>query len=128
MNLLLDTSTLIMLIQGRPIPERSRLAFEDKQNQVFVSLVSPWEMQIKFNLNKLTLHQPVRTIIEDQLAHGSFRLLSITLAHVSALAGLPHHHRDPFDRLLIAQAIHETLTLVTSDQTIAKYPVPVLWE
>ena len=127
MNLLLDTSTLIMLVQGRPVPEPARAAIEDAHNRVLVSLVSPWEMQIKAGITKLMLHQPVRTIIDAQLAHGSFALLPITLDHVDALGSLPDHHRDPFDRLLIAQAMRENLTIVTGDAMIARYPVPTLW-
>lgn len=127
MNLLLDTSTLILLVQGILIPEPARLAIEDPQNQVLLSLVSPWEMQIKFGINKLKLHQPVRAIIDAQLAHGSFTLLTITLDHIEELSRLPDFHRDPFDRLLIAQAIREKLTIVTSDKTFARYPVQTLW-
>jgi len=128
MNLLLDTSTLIMLVQGRSIPDRARLAIENTENVVLVSLVSPWEMQIKFAINKLELHQPVRAIIDAQLAHGSFTLLSITLAQIDELSRLPSHHKDPFDRLLIAQAIVENLTIVTGDQHFRQYSVPCLWE
>lgn len=128
MNLLLDTSTLIMLVQGLPLPERARSAIESTPNRVLVSLVSPWEMQIKLGLKKLALQQPVRAIIKAQLAHGSFTLLPITLDHIEALSRLPDHHRDPFDRLLIAQALAEDLTLVSADREIARYPAPVLWD
>ena len=66
--------------------------------------------------------------MQRELDTGTVTLLPITLEHIDALSRLPDHHRDPFDRLLIAQAIHEGMTLVTSDKTIAKYTVPILWE
>ena len=92
MNLLPDTSALIMLVQGRPIPDSERLAIENTANLVFVSLVLPWEMQIKFDINKLELQQPVREIIDAQFTHGSFTLLAITLDHIDGLS------RRPFTR------------------------------
>jgi len=85
-------------------------------------------MQIKVGIGKLTLGKPVAEIIAAEVADRSIGLLSIKLEHIDELARLPMHHRDPFDRLLIAQAIREGLTLVTSDEQFKQYPVQTLWD
>jgi len=90
-------------------------------NEVLVSVVSPWEIAIKTALDKLS---PIDDL-EFQLDEKRFELLPISLSHAAAVAFLPHHHRDPFDRMLIAQAQVERVTLVTSDQEIRRYPVSI---
>jgi PIN domain nuclease of toxin-antitoxin system len=127
-KLLLDTNAFIMLVERRPLPDCARIEVEDDRNMLYLSLISPWEIQIKVGVGKLTVAKPVREMVDAEVAAGTFQLLPITLDHIDALSRLPNHHRDPFDRLLIAQAIHEGLTLVTSDKTIAQYAAPVLWE
>src|SRR5688500_4869346 len=129
MKLLLDTHGFIFYVD-RPdaLPSAARAGLEDSSNELFLSLVSPWEMQIKSELGKLRLSKPVAELVQAELARGAIQLLPITLHHIDALSRLPNHHSDPFDRLLVAQAIHEGLTLVSSDQAIAKYGAPVLWE
>jgi PIN domain nuclease of toxin-antitoxin system len=128
-RLLLDTQALILLV-GQPVglPAIAQAAIEDPANEVLLSLATPWEMQIKINLGKLTLGKPLSQFVQLELDRGTFSLLPITLAHIDELSRLPSHHRDPFDRLLVAQAIHESLTLVTSDHQIRFYPVPTLWD
>lgn len=101
---------------------------EDASNGLFLSLVSPWEIQIKSTLGKLQLSKPVAELVQAELDRAAIQLLPITLQPIDALSRLPDHHRDPSDRLLVAQAIHEGLTLVSSDRAIAKYAAPVLWE
>lgn len=129
MKLLLDTHSFIYYVD-RPdaLPSAARTAMEDSSNELFLSLVSPWEMQIKSTLGKLQLSRPASEIVQAELDRSAMQLLPITLHHIDALARLPNHHRDPFDRLLVAQAIHDGLTLVSSDQAIAMYAAPVLWE
>ena len=129
MKLLLDTHSFIFYVD-RPdaLPSAARAAIEDSSNELFLSLVSPWEMQIKSTLGKLQLSKPAAELVQAELDRAAIQLLPITLHHIDALSRLPNHHRDPFDRLLVAQAIHEGLTLVSSDQTIAKYDAPILWE
>ena len=129
MKLLLDTMSIIYLVQSpHLLASRARAAIEDRTNEVFVSLVSPLEMQIKVNIGKLNLGKPVADIIRNEISRLRLQLLPITLDHIDTLSGLPAHHKDPFDRLLIAQALHEGLTLVTDDRYIAKYAAPVLWK
>jgi PIN domain nuclease of toxin-antitoxin system len=129
MKLLLDTHSFIFYVD-RPdaLPSAARAALEDPSNDLFLSLVSPWEMQIKSTLGKLQLGKPVAELVQAELDRAAIQLLPITLHHIDAVSRLPNHHRDPFDRLLVAQAIHEGLTLVSSDQTITKYAAPVLWD
>lgn len=129
MKLLLDTHSFIFYVD-RPdaFPSMARAALEDSSNDLFLSVVSPWEIQIKSTLGKLQLSKPAAELVQAELDRAAIELLPITLHHIDALSRLPNHHRDPFDRLLVAQAIHEGLTLVSSDQTIAKYGAPVLWE
>jgi PIN domain nuclease of toxin-antitoxin system len=126
-KLLLDTNAFIMLVERHRLPDRAAAEVDDDRNELYLSLVSPWEMQIKIGLGKLSAARPVRQTLDAEVAAGTFKLLPITLDHIEALSRLPNHHRDPFDRLLIAQAIHEGLTIVTADETIAAYPVAVLW-
>jgi PIN domain nuclease of toxin-antitoxin system len=109
-------------------PSVARAAVEDWSDDLFVSLVSPLEMQIKATLDKLELSKSALEFVQAELDLAAIQLLTITLDHIAALSRLPNCHRDPFDRLLIAQAIYERLTLVTSDQVIAKYAIPILWK
>ena len=87
-------------------------------NDVFLSVVNGWEIQIKAQLGKLTLPKPLRVLLQEEQVTNGFRVLPVTLEHVYALDSFPLHHRDPFDRLLIAQAHQEGLTLVTHDPTV----------
>ena len=128
MKYLLDTHSFLFYVD-RPdvLPSATRTALEDPSNDLFLSVVSPWEMQIKSTLGKLQLSKPAAQLVQAELDRGALQLLPITLDHIDTLSQLPNHHRDPFDRLLVAQAIHEGLTLVSSDLLIAKYAAPILW-
>lgn len=129
MKLLLDTHAFICLVD-RPdaLPARSRAMLEDPSNDLYLSLASPWEMQIKVTLGKLRLGKSVADMVQAEVDRAAVRLLPIAIEHVAALSRLPDHHRDPFDRLLVAQAIHEGLILVSSDRAIAQYDAPIIWE
>ena len=100
---------------------------QDPSVILYLSLVSLWEIQIKSSLGKLPLPLPLPEIIRDQQAQRNLRLLPITPAHIFALEGLPPHHNDPFDRLLIAQAVSEGLTLASVDSQFSPYSVSVVW-
>lgn len=128
MKYLLDTHTLVWWDSdaARLSPKVFAL-FKNKSNPIFLSLASIWELQIKYQAGKLDLNRPLANIVEQQLSGNHIVLLPISLPHILALGELPNHHRDPFDRILIAQARVEGLTLITHDPTIAKYPVTTLW-
>ena len=107
--------------------ETAHDAISDLDNEIFLSVVNGWEVQIKAQLSKLTLFKPLSVILEQEQATNDFRLLPVTIAHVLALDLFPLHHRDPFDRLLVAQAHQEEMTLVTHDPQLSAYSVPLLW-
>ena len=101
-------------------------ALKDEANELLLSVASIWEMQIKIQLRKLKLSLPLRELIETQQETNSLTVSPVTLGHVLALDSLPFHHKDPFDRLLIAQSIDEDLTLVTADSKFSAYAVKLL--
>jgi PIN domain nuclease of toxin-antitoxin system len=100
---------------------------KNPEHDFWLSVASVWEMQIKLQAGKLTLRMPLPDIVEHQQKNNRIELLPIILPHVLALDGLPSHHKDPFDRILIAQAQVEKLTLVSHDSTFAQYGVAVVW-
>jgi PIN domain nuclease of toxin-antitoxin system len=128
MRLLLDTHVLLWWHdQPARLTETAYDAINDLGNDVFISVVNGWEIQIKAQLGKLTLPKPLHVILQEEQVTNGFRLLPVTIEHVYALDSFPLHHRDPFDRLLIAQAHQEGLTLVTHDPKLSPYSVPLLW-
>jgi PIN domain nuclease of toxin-antitoxin system len=123
LRLLLDTQVLIWtLTNPKGLSEQARNAISAGDNRVFVSLATPWEMAIKTALGNLAPPDD----LEAQLDEQRFELLPIALRHTRAVASLPHLHGDPFDRMLIAQAQVDGMTLVTSDRKIRSYPVATL--
>lgn len=123
MNLLLDTHTFLWAVDNHPnLSPDARAAITDGNNMVFVSAATAWEISIKKAIGKLTI--PEGSYLDELSAHR-FTPLDITTEHALAVEHLPHHHKDPFDRLLIAQAQIENLTLVTRDPRIKQYAVQV---
>jgi PIN domain nuclease of toxin-antitoxin system len=128
MTLLLDTHTLLWFLTNDPsLSVRARSAIEDPANGAHISAASLWEVAIKTALGKLKLPAPYADIFPRQLETNGFGLLPIAPAHCAVLLTLPFHHRDPFDRLLLAQAKAEGMTLVTDDGQFAPYGVQLLW-
>jgi PIN domain nuclease of toxin-antitoxin system len=105
----------------------AKATIEDDGNEVFVSIASLWEISIKLSLAKLRLPIPFDQAFPQQLEVNGFELLPINLAELNELTRLPFHHRDPFDRLLIAQALAQQTTVVTHDPAFTAYPVTTLW-
>ncbi|NER48815.1 MAG: type II toxin-antitoxin system VapC family toxin [Symploca sp. SIO1A3] len=128
MNLLLDTHVLIWLsLTPERISERVTNLLMDETNLWFLSIASVWEMQIKLQLGKLSLNLPLPELIASQQETNGLQLLPIELNHIFMLENLPQFHRDPFDRLLIAQAITEQIPLLSIDTVFDHYPVQQLW-
>ncbi|MCL4863618.1 MAG: type II toxin-antitoxin system VapC family toxin [Caldilineaceae bacterium] len=124
MNLLLDTHVFLWAIDDDPrLSNAARAAIIDGNNVVFVSAATAWEISIKKAIGKLTIPQGSYL---DELRLHRFTPLNITTEHALAVADLPPHHKDPFDRLLIAQAQIEKLTLVTADVRIKQYAVQLI--
>jgi PIN domain nuclease of toxin-antitoxin system len=123
LKLLLDTQILLWtLTSPKRLSAQAESAISTDENRVFVSLATPWEMAIKTALGNLAPPDD----LEKQLEEKRFELLPIALRHTRAVASLPHLHGDPFDRMLIAQAQVDGMTLVTSDRKIRSYPVATL--
>jgi PIN domain nuclease of toxin-antitoxin system len=128
MNLLLDTHILIWLIDGsEKLNKTARYAIEDESNSLYLSIASLWEITIKTSLGKLELGIPLEQITTNFILPSGFKILPIHLSHLLVLKDLPFHHRDPFDRMLISQAISESLTLVSEDRAFGDYTVKTLW-
>ena len=128
MRLLLDTHTFLWWVEDAPqLSRKARSAIENPDNECLFSLASCWEMAIKLSLGKLALATAMERFVPEQLAANGFRPLEIDLSHVFRVAGLPFHHRDPFDRLLAAQALEEELTIVSVDPVFRRYGVARLW-
>lgn len=114
---------------GRPPRKLSHAALsalEDEANELVLSVASVWEMQIKIQLRKLKLSLPLKELVKTQQETNNLTISPVALTHVLALDALPFHHKDPFDRLLIAQSIEEDLTLVSADSQFSAYEVKLL--
>ena len=128
MKLLLDTHTLLWFIGGSSsLSSTARMLIEDTENEKFVSIVSIWEIAIKVSVGKMSLSSPFDILFPHQLQINGFELLPVKVEHTSVVASLPFHHRDPFDRLLIAQSIAEDFAIVTTDAEFSDYSVKLLW-
>ena len=128
MRLLLDTHAFLWWVDdSAELSRRARSAIADERHECFLSLASCWEIAIKVSIGKLELPAGVERFIQGQLAANWIRELPIDLAHVARARLLPFHHRDPFDRLLAAQALEEDLTVVSADPMFRKYGVKRVW-
>ena len=128
MKLLLDTHALIWWDE-KPVRlgSKARAACLDSANELWLSVASVWEIQIKMMLGRLALRQPLKHLIEDQVKRNGMLILPVKFEHVLRLEYLPERHKDPFDRLLVAQALEENCVLVSHDPLIAQYPVTTVW-
>ena len=128
MKLLLDTHAILWLTEGdKRLSAKAQAAFLDSQNALYLSAASYWEICIKYALGKLGLQPNWPSLLDKELAVNQISWLPIEKEHCQALTELPMVHRDPFDRLLIAQARFEGMTILTTDEQIQRYEVPTLW-
>jgi PIN domain nuclease of toxin-antitoxin system len=129
MKFLLDTHTFLwMLKKESPLSDRVRELLRDMNNVLFLSAVSPWEVAIKIGSGRFSLTQePLAQFFREQMVLTSVRLLQLDLAHIELVSKLPHHHKDPFDRILIAQAITENMAVIGADKVFDAYGVDRLW-
>lgn len=128
MRLLLDTQCWLWW-HGSPerLNQAAQKAIENPRNQLFFSAASSWEIAIKFGLGKLRLPRPPSQYVPERLLRGQTRPLAVEHSHALEVASLPSHHKDPFDRLLIAQARIEKLRVLTADPSFSIYEVEILW-
>ena len=128
MKLLLDTHTFLWLVEGSPkLSAAAQAALADPANESYLSVASVWELAIKTGNKKLSLTDPLDKFVGKWTVAYQLALLPIDTPHALAVVGLPDHHRDPFDRILIAQALVERMTLLSADAKFASYSVPILW-
>ena len=127
MNLLVDTHALIWFVAGdKRLGRAARAAMEDDAARLYISAASVWEMAIKSALKRLDLPHPVHRYIADRLDEG-YAIVRVDWPHAAAVEHLPPHHDDPFDRLIVAQAKAERMTVVSRDRILHKYGVDVIW-
>ncbi|HEY6231155.1 MAG TPA: type II toxin-antitoxin system VapC family toxin [Pyrinomonadaceae bacterium] len=128
MNVLLDTQAFLWLVMGSAnLSGKARALIENPSNNNLLSVASLWEMAIKVSLGKLILSAPFHDLVPEQLILNGIGLLNIGINHVALVATLPFHHHDPFDRLLIAQAITEKLPVVSIDSAFDAYGIERFW-
>jgi PIN domain nuclease of toxin-antitoxin system len=128
MNLLLDTHAFLWFVWKDPrLSNFARTLILDPKNVLLFSAASYWEIAVKVSIGKLTLAEPFAIFMPREIVNNRLVILPIGLAHASAAAALPLHHRDPFDRMLIAQSIVEQSPLVSADRLLDLYSVRRLW-
>ena len=128
MRLLLDTNSFLWFINGSDrLSVNAQDLIADLNNQLVLSSASLWEIAIKVSIGKLELLLPYNQLIPEQLEENDINVLPIELSHLTKVIGLPFHHRDPFDRLIIAQALTEDLPVVSSDTVFSQYVVKLIW-
>lgn len=128
MRLLLDTHAFPwFILNDASLSAAATQHIADPGNDVYVSPASYWEIAIKIQLGKYTLQRPYQTFLEDAISQNDFMILPIEIGHTALLTKMPLHHRDPFDRLLIAQAFAEPMAIVSADPVLDQYGIQRLW-
>lgn len=127
MKVLLDTHALIWFIEGdSKLSLTAKSEIENLNNERFVSTVSLWEIVIKSSRDKLELKKSFKEL-NQSIVDNDIQIITVQISHLNTLLILQHHHSDPFDRLLISQAISEDLTIISTDKHFKNYPVKVIW-
>lgn len=128
MRALLDTNSFLWFISGNEkLSDSAKVFITNFNNELILSTASLWEIAIKVSIGKLELLQPYDKLIPQQLEENDIVVMPITLTHLTKLIVLPFHHRDPFDRLIIAQALMEEIPVVSSDAIFSEYPINLIW-
>ena len=128
MRILLDTHTLLWFVDASPnLSDHARELIDDPANQKVLSIVSLWEIAIKHSLGRLALSLPLDQYTATHLTPSKVELLSIEISHILTCAQMPWHHRDPFDRILVAQAMTENIPIISVDTALDAYAVKRLW-
>lgn len=128
MKQLLDTHTFLWFVNGdSQLSDKVRQLIEDEENENLISIVSLWEMSIKYNIGKLKLTLPFDAFIQQEVKESNIEVLNISLEHLNITATLPLHHRDPFDRLIIAQSLSENIPILSVDIAFDAYAISRIW-
>ena len=128
MKYLLDTMVWLWSVSSvENIGADGHAILADQDAEIYLSVASTWEISIKARIGKFTLPEPPPTYIPKRLTEQNIQALTINQTHALKVYELPLHHRDPFDRLIIAQALTEEMTVLTSDRGFEKYPIEIIW-
>lgn len=128
MKFIADTHAFIWFVADAPqLGAGAKKLFESSENECLFSIASVWEIAIKASLGKLSFEKPLEQFLPEQMAANSIRLLDISLSHTLRVANLPFHHRDPFDRLIIAQSLIENLPVMSDDRKFDAYGINRIW-
>ena len=128
MNYLLDTHTLLWITtEDLKLSENAKDLYLNNENEILLSMASIWELAIKSSINKISFDTTLEDYIEQHVRSNNIKILDIELSHVIRVENLPFHHRDPFDRLIIAQAIEEKLPIISKDSFFDKYDIQRKW-
>lgn len=128
MRLLLDTHSFLWYVLDDPrLSPTARQVIDDESSEILISPASFWEIAIKISLGKYSLTVPYATFWNSGIEGNGFRILPIDVRHTAALIDLPYHHRDPFDRLIIAQAMVENIPVLSGDTPLDAYPIQRIW-
>ncbi|MFM8830153.1 MAG: type II toxin-antitoxin system VapC family toxin [Spartobacteria bacterium] len=128
MRILIDTHALIWFCEGNTnLSDKARKAMQDDAIEKFISPAVPWEMAIKISIGKLTLKTDFSSLFPGVVSANGFHILALHFSHFEYLMTMPKHHTDPFDRIMIAQALSEDCSIVTIDPNFAKYSAKILW-
>lgn len=128
MKLLLDTCTFLWIVRGeKSLPGTVRSTFSEPENEIYLSVISVWEINLKYQLGKLPLPLPPEHFVPEQREKHFITSLELTEADILHLPNLPNVHKDPFDRMLVCQAIEQALTILTPDPLVRRYPIRSLW-
>ena len=126
MRYLIDTHVALWVLKGEPVSDKAKGILDDVTAEIFVSVVSAWEIAIKMSAGKLKYSGGVSAFLDD-IKLNEFDLLGVEESHVELVEKLEYHHRDPFDRLLIASAIAEDMIIISADENFPKYNINCLW-
>ena len=128
MKLLLDTHTFLWMSLDDPqLSETARERLSDTANELYLSPASYWEIAIKISIGKYMLSEPLADVVKREVVANDLKLLAINVDHAAELSMLPFHHKDPFDRMIIAQALTGDLELISSDAIAEDYGLSVIW-
>ena len=128
MKYLLDTHALLWITTDDPkLSKKAKNIYLDAENEILLSIVSIWELAIKSSLGKITFQKDLDDFVDVHIKGNNIEILKIELPHVLRIEKLPFHHRDPFDRLIIAQSIEDNLKILGADNTFDKYKVKRIW-
>jgi len=128
LNLVLDTHAFLWIVSDdKKLSRKTKKLFLNKSNDIYLSAASIWEMAIKISLGRLTLDEPLESFIETHAVGNNIKILDIKSKHLYKIENLPFHHRDPFDRIIIAQCMIENYFIVGSDKAFDSYPVSRVW-